>query len=330
MDRSLFWRFRRLSIMLALLVPVVVPAAGGAAESDAPTQARIGTAVARGLDWIERHPATVQDGGLADVLDEGVGFRVLSTLSRDPAARERFTTRFHERMATLGALPEFARWASTGQTRLTDYYHLVLAAYLMRQAGTPTDRQAVIVARVQQVLALTPRCDPTKRLAIALFLERLDEEPIIPIPAALAASRIAGIARNNAPVLPATGADAQQQLAISLYLYALVHEIVALTDFGREPPSPWLAERLEPLQRFLVQALAWADTAGNVDLLSELLLTARFIDAPTGAIQPEILQQLLSGQQDDGSWGDYPTNRPNKRRHAVFTATAALWSFTTP
>jgi len=323
-------RFRRLLITLALLAPVLVTAASGSSSADgnAATQAQIRAAVAHGLDWIEQHPASVQDGGLSDVLDEGVGFRVMSTLAGDPAARERFATRFRERMAALGALPEFVQWANSGQKGLTDYYHLVLAAHLMQQAGTPSDQQAVIVAQAQWVLAATPRCDPTKRLTIALFLERLDEEPVISIPAALSASRIERIARGNPPVLPAASADPQQRLAASLELYALVHEIVALTDFGREPPTGWLAGRLEPLQRFLVTAVAWAGEDGNVDLLSELLLTARFIDAPLQALSPDVLRQLLSGQQADGSWGAYQTNRPNKRRHAVFTATAALLSYT--
>jgi hypothetical protein len=320
------YRFRQLPIILALFATILAAAAGSA--GDTATQARIRAATERGLDWIERHPASVQDGGLSDVLDEGVGFRVMSTLAGDPTAREHFAARFRERMAALGALPEFVQWANSGQKGLTDYYYLVLAAHLMQQAGTPSDQQTVIVAQAQWVLAATPRCDPTKRLTIALFLERLDEEPVISIPAALSASRIERIARGSPPVLPAASADPQQRLAASLYLYALVHEIVALTDFGREPAPPWLAERLEPLQRFLVTAVAWAGEDGNVDLLSELLLTARFIDAPLQALSPDILQQLLSGQQADGSWGAYQTNRPNKRRHAVFTATAALLSYT--
>jgi len=322
-------RFRRLVISIALLAPVLVAAGGSdSAGRDTATQAQIRTAIARGLDWIEQHPASVADGGLSDVLDEGVGFRVMSTLATDPAARERFAGRFRERMAALGALPEFVQWVNSGQKGLTDYYHLVLAAHLLQQAGTPSDQQPVIVAQAQWVLTATPRCDPTKRLTIALYLERLDEEPVISLPAALAASRIERIARGKPPVLPAASADPPQRLAASLELYALVHEIVALTDFGREPPPPWLEERLEPLRRFLVTAVAWAGEDGNVDLLSELLLTARFIDAPLQALSPDILQRLLSGQQDDGSWGTYQTNRPNKRRHAVFTATAALLSYT--
>ena len=320
---------RRFIISLVLLAPALTGASeSGTAATDSETVTQARSAFARGLDWIERHPATLQDGGLTDILDEGVGFRVLSTLPGDSAADGLFTARFRERMATLGALPEFAQWVNSGQKRLTDYYHLTLAAYLMQQAGIPSDLQPVIVAQAQWVLAATPHCDPTKRLTIALFLERLDEEPVVSIPGALAASRIERIARGKPPLLPTTDTNPQQRLAASLELYALVHEIVALTDFGREPPLPWLAERMEPLQRFLAQAAAWAGADGNIDLLSELLLTAYFIDAPLQAQLPDLWMRLLAGQKADGSWGIYPTNRANKVRHAVFTATTALRSYT--
>lgn len=311
-------------VILLFLTPAVVTNAG--ADIDAAMQAQIRSAVAHGLDWIGQHPASLQDGGLPDLLDEGVGFMMLSTLSTDPGARERFAARFRERMVSLGEMPEFAQWVMAGQKRLTDHYHLVLAARLMRQAGSPTDLQPVIVARAQQVLAVTPYSDPTKRLTIALFLSQLGADPGISVDAALSASRIEHIARGQPPALPAASANPSQRLAASLHLYALVHEIIALTDFGRQPPPDWLESRLEPLNRFLLEAIAWAGRAGNVDLLSELLLSARFLDAPLQEILPDALQQLLAGQQDDGSWGAYETHRPNKLRHAVFTATAALWS----
>jgi hypothetical protein len=317
---------RVLTSLVILLVLAPAPSASAAPDIDAAMQTQIRAAVARGLDWIGQHPATLQDGGLPDLLDEGVGFLMLSTLSADPGARDRFDARFRERMASLGKMPEFAQWAMAGQKRLTDHYHLLLAAHLMQQAGSPTDLQPVIVARAQQVLAATPYGDPTKRLTIALFLGQLGAEPGISVDAALSASRIEHIARGRLPALPAASANPQQRLAASLHLYALVHEIIALTDFGRQPPPDWLESRLEPLKRFLVEAIVWTGRTGNVDLLSELLLSARFIDTPLQEILPDALKQLLAEQQDDGSWGTYKTHRPNKLRHAVFTATTALWS----
>jgi hypothetical protein len=35
----------------------------------------------------------------------------------------------------------------------------------------------------------------------------------------------------------------------------------------------------------------------------------------------------MAGQQDDGSWGSHTTRRENKQRHAVLTATTALWVY---
>jgi hypothetical protein len=309
--------------VLALLL-AVLPVANAGDDGDAVTQAQVSAAITRGLDWIERHPASLQDGGLTDILDEGVGFRVLSMQYADPSARKRFSERFVRRMTTLAALPAFTQWVTAGRKRLTDYYHLVLAAWLMQQAGKPTELQPFIVAQAQWVLANSPHCDATKRLTIALFLERLDEEPVISLPSALAASRIERIAGGRPPPLPPPDADPQRQRAAALELYALVHEIVALTDFGNEPAPPWLAERRVALQRYLLQAIAWAGTAGNFDLLSELLLTALFIEAPVQDILPDMLALLVSSQQADGSWGAHETIRSNTYRHAVFTATTAL------
>jgi hypothetical protein len=320
-------RIHYLLTSLVLLLTLAASAITAPAGPDTSMQAQIHAAVSRGLGWIERHPASIEDGGLPDLLDEGVGFMMLSVLSADPASREHFAALFRKRMSALDGMPEFARWATAGQKRLTDYYHLVLAAHLMQQAGSPTDMQPIIVARAQQVLMFSPYCDPTKRLTIALFLQHLDEDPGISIEGALAASRIERIARGTHPPLPETSADSQQRLAASLHLYALVHEIVALTDFGRQPIPQWLEERLQPLNRYLLEAITWTGRTGNVDLLSELLMSARFIETPLQEVLPETLQLLLDSQQEDGSWGSYETRRPNKRRHAVFTATTALWSY---
>ncbi|MEZ5543452.1 MAG: hypothetical protein R3F42_15650 [Pseudomonadota bacterium] len=295
-----------------------------AAEAVGVTRAQTATAVARGLDWIDRHPASIADGGLADILDEGVGFRVLSLQPGDPTARAGFSARFAARMATLGALPEFAQWTAAGQKQLTDYYHLVLAAYLMRESGNPTALQPLIVTQAQWALANSPRCDPSKRLSIALYLTRLDAEPGISLPAALAASRSARIADGHPPALPAGTADPAQRRAAELALYGLVHEIVALTDFGSVPAPPWLDGRRAALAAYLVQAIAWAAAEENIDLLSELALTAAFIEAPLQELLPDILQLLVSAQQADGSWGQSRTVRANAFRHAVFTATTAL------
>jgi hypothetical protein len=41
----------------------------------------------------------------------------------------------------------------------------------------------------------------------------------------------------------------------------------------------------------------------------------------------DFLYLLVKRQRPDGSWGTFPTQRRNKARHAVFTATTALWVY---
>ena len=144
---------RQIFALLIVLVPAQPAGSDPSPANDPAIQAQLRAAVARGLDWIERHPATLQDGGLPDLLDEGLGYLMLSTLSGDEASRQRFAATFRERMASLAGMPAFAQWVGAGRKRLTDHYHLVLAAHLMRQAGNPSDMQPEIIARAKYALA---------------------------------------------------------------------------------------------------------------------------------------------------------------------------------
>jgi hypothetical protein len=177
------------------------------------------------------------------------------------------------------------------------------------------------------VLRMVQYCDPTKRLTIALFLQQLGTDPGISLPAVLAKSRIERIAQGLAPQLPPQEAPEQLRTAASLELYALVHEIVALTDFGRLQVPPWLARRRAAVARYLGEAVTWTAAAGNFDLTAELLMSARLLQEPLTGNYRDAVLAIIAGQQDDGSWGSHATRRKSKRRHAVLTATTALWVY---
>jgi hypothetical protein len=230
-------------------------------------------------------------------------------------------------MTRLADLTEFEQWVYRGHKTLTDYYHLVLAAHLLQTAGVPDDRQAEIAAQAGSVLRLVTHCDPTKRLTIVLFLQHLGADTGISLQRALANSRIEGIAQGRAPRLLQSGAPPQLRTAASLELYALVHEIAALTDFGRLLPPPWLAQRRDAVARYLGEAVIWATDAGNFDLAAELLMCARLLQEPLAGNFRDAVLAIMAGQQEDGSWGNHTTKRENKQRHAVLTATTALWIY---
>lgn len=288
----------------------------------------ISVAISRGLHWIETHPATLEDGGLIDIIDEGVGFYVFQHLARQADKRKYYTTALQRHMASLDALPEFSQWVRQPRKRLLDHYHLVLAAWLMQRAGQPATLQADIVRQAQYALLAAPAPIPTVKLTIAAFLEHLGEPPAIPVENLLPGSLIERIAGGNPPPLYGeSGASARQRRMSSLQVYALVHEVIALTDFGHRAPSPWLAERRDVVVRFLGKAMDWALAEGNIDLLGEIIVTRYFLQVPPDATLRSLLRGLMARQLPDGSWGSFPLDRQNKQRHAVLTATAALWAY---
>jgi hypothetical protein len=315
--------------LLISLAVMVLPAHAGDDHPAAvlPAKADIDAAIARGTEWLARHPAAAAGDGLADMLDEGVGYYVRRNLTPDAAERARLAERLQVHMARLAGLPEFEQWVYRGRKTLTDYYHLVLAAHLLDSAGEPDDLQAEITAQARRVLRVVKYCDPTKRLTIALFLQQLGADPGISLTEVLALSRIERIAQGRVANLPPVDASVQVLTVAALELYALVHEIVALTDFGHQPAPPWLAQRRDAVVRHLGEAVAWAAATGNFDLAAELLMSARLLQEPLTGNYRDAVQALTAGQQDDGSWGRQVTRRADKQRHAVLTATTALWVY---
>ncbi|HYQ70420.1 MAG TPA: hypothetical protein VET88_00680, partial [Gammaproteobacteria bacterium] len=318
-----------LPYILWLLAVLFLPASAAAPQQTATPAAVAGidAAIARGTAWLARYPASPDDGGLADMLDEGVNYHVRRNLTRDAAERARLDTQLRAHMTRLADLPEYTQWVYRGRKTLTDYYHLVLAAHLLRDADDTAGLRAEITKQAAGVLRRVPYCDPTKRLTIAVFLQYLGTDPGVSLPRVLAASRIERIAQGRVPHLPPPGASPEQRSAAELEGYALVHEIVALTDFGRLPVPPWLAQRRDAVVRQLDEAVIWAATAGNVDLAAELLICARLLQAPLTGNYRKAVEVIIAGQLDDGSWGSQTTRRENKRRHAVLTATTALWVY---
>ena len=319
--------------LLALVLMVAVAASGTgralaqAGPAGTVTETELATAIARALDWIEAHPATLQDGGFIDIVDEAVAFLVLYNFSRRPDDRSRFAATLRDRLSALEQLPAFEAWVYAQPKSLMDHYHLVLTAHLMQLADRPSAFQASIVAQAQRALLATPQASPTVRLTVVAFLEYLDGVPPGRVNALLADSVVAQVARAGFPALPARAAEDPKQIT-TLLLSALVHEVIALTDFGRLPPSPWLSERRAALLPSLVDAVHWASTERNIDLACELVMTAGFLGEPLRAELRGLAQALVASQQPDGTWGASPTTpRQNKQRHTVLTATAILWAY---
>ena len=112
-----------------------------------------------------------------------------------------------------------------------------------------------------------------------------------------------------------------------LFYYALVHEIAALTDFGRIPASAWLLDRKDAVGRVLREAVGPAMRSGQIDLLAELVLGNHMLGLAPAEELCAAIDYLLARQRSDGSWGEQATPRSNRSRHAAQTATAALLAY---
>ena len=112
-----------------------------------------------------------------------------------------------------------------------------------------------------------------------------------------------------------------------LVYYALVHEVAALTDFGRLPASPWLMERRARIGQILHAGAYHAIISKRTDLLAEILLCSHMLAAPVIGQLRAGVDFLVTSQHTDGTWGEQTTVRSNRVRHAVLTATAVLIAY---
>jgi hypothetical protein len=121
---------------LVLLLSLNAASAAPVSPDRPPAQeAAIQRASTRALAWINEHPATPEDGGLCDMIDEAVSWRVFQQLSRSVVRRHRYAHRFRRQVHKLAQSPEFQRWSDLPHKPLLDHYHLVLGAYLLKLAG---------------------------------------------------------------------------------------------------------------------------------------------------------------------------------------------------
>lgn len=296
---------------------------GVSANSDAN---EIAIAIDKGLAWILAHPATCQDGGFLDIVDEGLFYRTLKRLDTDKAQQALYRQASNDCLSRLESSPEFEQRLVKQQKTLFEHYHLLLATHLIEAGRKHTAGHDTVIAEAQSALANNRRENPTFRLTIALLLQHLGARPTVTMDELLDASLINSVTQPAGSTFAAEPAR-KPPLRSRMQYYALVHEVAALTDFGHLPLSPWLSERRGQLGLILEEGLRRAMLSADIDLIAELLLCNHMLGLPlTGQIRSGV-DFLVARQQEDGSWGQQATRRLNRSRHSVQTATAALLAY---
>lgn len=286
----------------------------------------IDTVIDRGLEWIMTHPATCQDGGFLDIVDEALFYRTLRRLSTTAVLEKRYQQASADCLSRLASSPEFEQRQKKQDKTLFQHYHLLLATHLIEVGRERSAGRDTVIAEAQRALMNSRFENPTFRLTIAQLLLHLGAEPSVNMKELMDASLISRITQ---PVGSRFATDPFGRPALQgrLEYYALIHEVAALTDFGHLQASPWLLERRILIGRILQQGARRTMASGDADLLAELLLCNHMLDLPLNGDLRSGIAFLVTSQQADGSWGKQETRRPNRSRHAVQTATAALLAY---
>jgi len=278
----------------------------------------------RALDWIDRHAPNPEEATLSAWVDEGLSLRQLASLSRSSAERARLQRRFRDWMTEVDTSEQYRAWVADAHKPLLDHYYLVLADYLAQVAGAPRPQAETIHAQALQALIMARFESPTLRLTTTLFLVRVTAADA-DLDNLLAGSLIARFAwRPQQLDLVLADSTPVGRAAGTWLLYALVHEVAALTDFGQAPEPAWLAARHEALTAALGEGLSWASAGHNLDLSAELLVTLYFLGEPLNASLSEALERLVAAQRADGAWDASPAGGAASARHTTLTCAAAL------
>lgn len=296
-------------------------------EVSADTDANeIDIAIDRGLGWVLANPATCQDGGFLDIVDEGLFYRTIKRLGTDKVQQALYQQASDDCLSRLESSPAFERRLKKQNKTLFEHYHLLLATHLIETGRKQTTGRDTVIAEAQSALTNNRRENPTFRLAIALLLQHLGARPPVNMDELLDASLISSVTQ---PVGSTFAVEPVRRPPIRsrMQYYALVHEVAALTDFGHLPASPWLSKRRNQLSLILQEGVRRSMMSADVDLMAELLLCNHMLGLPLTGQFRSGLGFLIAHQHADGSWGQQATHRLNRSRHGVQTATAALLAY---
>lgn len=299
------------------------PDAGISTDVRAPT---VNQVCDKAIHWLGRHPASVRDNELMEVVEEIMFFYALYSTPGYEAERPYFLREMAGRNRAIGA---YLAQSGDRQLRLQGdaaaltYPPLV---HILSEVGLETTAYRVLIDELitrKQHLA-PPR--NAMRLWIAIYLARLDRVPDSSVQYLLNQSALQQDPETHALLdyfTDHTAAGGDTGAGIQL-VYNMTHEIIALTDFGALPPPPVMIAQRTHYARLVDAAIGWATRESALDVLAELVFCAHLLDLGELPAQPAALELIISKQQADGSFGITNPDRPNGVRHGVLTALLAL------
>jgi hypothetical protein len=313
----------------ATAVTAVEPTGVQRIKTELPSNSRtqaVDDAIARAMEWLGAHPASIADDELMEVVEEIMFYYALNTIAEGDSMHEAYRgeiARRHEAIVSFDDdNPERQVHLQQDWASLT-YPPL---AYIVARMGLDTDSYRVIIDDLVSHQRHLHQPMNAMQLWIAVYLERLGYTPVPSASFLLNNSSLQQDPQTHSLLdyfndEPASSENPQATIQL---VYSITHEIIALTDFGAARLPPVMAAQLDHYALLIDKAIAWAMRQSAIDVLAELIFCAHLLDLGKLPSVPAALDLIIKSQQADGSFGITNPNRPNGRRHGVLTCLLAL------
>jgi hypothetical protein len=277
--------------------------------------------ISGGLAWIDRHPASLVDGGPLEIIEEMIAFHTLLQNDHDPERRAHHRQRMQQRITQLSRLltVPFVRHESREAPGVSIITY-VIATYLMERYGHGA-------ASLRQIILGILARHPTEYLDMPVYrywtiayLQRLGVLQGDPVASFDRVSHTAMIAASRNPA----GLESEDPGQRLFDWYAVTHDLLALVDFDSYLGARVRSRHARTIDAILAASLAQSLRDQQSDILAELLICRELLGLGRTKSVGDAVAFLIARQQPDGSWGITKPERQSNVRHGVLTAVSAL------
>jgi hypothetical protein len=286
--------------LLAGALPIACALTVAPPRPDAETIA----ALERSLHWLEQHRPDPENERLGYLTLDAMAWHVFAAFHPDARTRRGAGEQLDERLRAM-PLP--------GEPEMVPLSYWAVALRIASIRGVDLAPQASAIAR-WDIDALIGEARPHTAWWIDQFLHRSGIRGEPDFSKTLLASGHA---------TPETDYRPNKRDA-----YRLFHELVPLTDFGREPATPLEPEQLRFARRVVPQLIEVSRHDDDTDAVAEALVCSALLGLAETQVHRDAVDWLLARSNNDGTYFSRRDRGqampPSHYRHVVLTASWAL------
>ncbi len=279
---------------------------------------KINKTIQKALGWIYGHPANFAAGGFIEIAEEIITFYILSNHPDTPSMKQKYLREIEKRLDLINSMTDF-------KVKPQEYrMFLVLALISERLGFKDYDFKKIIEDKIlSDPLVYPPHI--TTNIWNTLYLERLGYNPRNTMKKLLPQSTLSKEVQEKL-LFKHTNSTANPMFIdpISITIFDITHEILAITDFGTLPPPPIIIDNKDFFSELFNRSIIWAIDVKHIDVLAELIMCAKIMNLEKVPSLESGIDFIISNQKKDGSFGETNPNMPNILRHGILYSIIAL------